>query len=152
MTTDTLVLEQRWDITFRHAAGETASHFFERLRDSKHLVGRRCPRCRRVLMPPRGFCDRCHTATDEWVDAEPQGVIEASTIVYHSFKGMPEPPYALAYVRLVNADTAMFNFLRGTDLSEPRAAADRIKIGTAVKVVFVDRPEGRMTDFWYELA
>ena len=152
MSAEPLVFEQRWDITFRHAAGETASRFFELLRASKRLEGRRCPKCQRVLMPPRAFCDRCHAATAEWVGVEPHGVIEASTIVYHAFRGMPAPPYALAYVRLGNADTAMFNFLRGVDLSEPRAASERIGIGSEVKVVFVDRPQGRMTDFWYELA
>lgn len=152
MSNEPLILEQRWDITFQHAAGETASYFFQRIRESKQLAGKKCLSCKRVLMPPRSFCDRCHTSTEEWVDVDHKGVIEASTIIYHTFKGMPDPPYALAYVRLNKADTAMFNLLLVDDLSDPRAAAERIKIGTLAKVVFVKNPEGRMTDFWYELA
>jgi len=144
-------IEQRWDITYRHSAGKTASHFFQQLKQGT-LLGKRCPGCRRVLMPPRAFCDRCHKATAEWVEVGREGVIEASTIVFQQFKGLPEPPYALAYVRLNGADTALCNYVRGLDLSDARRAAERLKIGTRVKVVFRDMPEGRMSDFWYELS
>ncbi len=144
-------IEQRWDIHYRHAAGETGSHFFRGLRD-KRLLGRRCPACRRVLLPPRGFCDRCFVATGEWVPVEPEGVLEAFTVVAQKFTGLPDPPYVVAYARLRNADTAMVNYLRGVDLSDVRAAAQRLAIGMPLRVVFREEPEGRMSDFWYEPA
>ena len=144
-------IEQRWDITYRHSTGETAAYFFEKLK-GRQFVGKQCPKCHRVLMPPRAFCDRCHASTEKWVDVESHGTIESSTIIYHPFKGMPEVPYALAYVLLQNAGTAMFNFVRGIDLTEPREAAEKLEIGTRVNVAFIDQPEGAMTDFWYEIA
>ena len=141
-------LTQRWDITYTHATGETAGRFFSELRNRK-VFGRRCPSCKRVLAPPRTFCDRCYLATTDWVEVKQEGVIEAFTSVYRAFKSYPEPPYALAYVKLDGADTAMLNFVKGVDLSDPKAAAEKLKIGTRVKLVFKDHPEGRVTDFWY---
>ena len=105
-----------------------------------------------MLLPPRGFCDRCFVLTGEWVEVESEGVLEAFTVVAQKFTGLPDPPYAVAYARLRNADTAMVNYLRGIDLGDVRAAAQRLAIGMPVRVVFSDRPEGRMTDFWFEPA
>jgi len=144
-------LVQKWDITYTHATGETAGKFLSELRNGK-IWGRKCPSCSRVLVPPRSFCDRCFASTTDWVEARNEGVIEAFTIVYQAFKSYPTPPYALAYVRLDGADTAILNFVNGVSLSDPSAAAERLKIGTRVKVVFRDMPEGRVTDFWYVLA
>ncbi len=148
---EAIEIEQHWDIHYRHAAGQTGSEFFRGLRD-KRLSGRRCPECRRVLMPPRAFCDRCFVATGEWVPVAPEGVLEAFTVVAQKFTGLPDPPYALAYGRLRDADTAMVNYLRGLDLSDLPSAVRRLAVGLPIRVVFVDRPEGRMSDFWYELA
>ncbi len=148
---DIIEIEQHWDIHYRHPAGETGSEFFRGLRE-KRVLGRRCPECRRVLVPPRGFCDRCFAATGEWVPVGPDGVLEAFTIVAQKFTGMPDPPYVVAYARLRDADTALVNYLRGLDLSDIPAAANRLAVGLPVRVAFTERPEGRMTDFWFELA
>lgn len=151
MTDGMIEIAQHWDIHYRHPAGQTGSEFFRALRD-KRLLGRRCPECRRVLLPPRGFCDRCFVATGEWVPVEPEGVLEAFTIVAQKFTGLPDPPYVIAYGRLRNADTAMLNYLRGVDLSNIPSAAKRLGIGAPIRAVFCDHPEGRMTDFWFELS
>lgn len=143
-------LKQKWDITYNHATGETAGKFLFEL-GKQRILGKKCPDCSRVLVPPRTFCDRCYTSTQEWFEVKNEGVIESFTIVYNPFKSYPEPPYALAYVRLDGADTAILNFVRGVDLADPKVAAEKLKIGTRVKVVFKDKPEGRVTDFWYEL-
>ena len=42
--------------------------------------------------------------------------------------------------------------MRGLDLSDLPAAAARLQPGARVRVVFKDTPEGRITDFHYELA
>jgi len=144
-------LEQKWNITYTHATGETAGKFLSEL-GNKKIMGRRCPMCKRVLVPPRTFCDRCYVSTKEWIEVKDEGVIEAFTLVYAPFKSYPDPPYALGYVRLNGADTAILNFIKEVDLSDPKAASEKLKIGTRVKVVFKDIPEGRVTDFWYILS
>jgi len=140
-----------WDISYNYSAGEVGSEFLRRLRDEQRISGRLCPVCERVLLPPRGFCDRCFVDTTEWVDVGSSGHIEAFTITTAAFLGQPEPPFAIAYVTLDGAGTAMVNFVKGVDLSNIERAAELLAIGNRVHVVWNPLREGRITDFYYEL-
>lgn len=160
MTSDTVkeqfaepvFFEQTWDLSYRHALGKTVGAFLEGLK-SKQLLGRRCPSCSRVLFPARSFCDRCHAATEEWVEVGHRGTLEMFTIVYEPFPGMlVKPPYVLAYALLEKADTAVVGYLKGVDLSDVETAARAISTGMAIDVHFTNQPEGRVTDFWFEMA
>ena len=145
-------IRAHWDLTYDHAIGPTASHFFDEVKENQKILGKRCSDCGRVLVPPRSFCDRCYVETKDWVEVEKEGTIEAFTIIYQQFKGLPEPPYALAYVLLKGADTAMAGFVRGIDLSDPKRATSRLQIGAQVKVIFGKERRGSVLDFWYELV
>jgi len=141
---------ETWNITYRHALGETASYFFANIRDHKKIYGRRCGHTGRVLAPPRAFSDQSLKPTTEWVALGPDGVIEAFTMVYEEFQNLPPPPYAFGYVRLDSADTAIGGFLRGVDLSDPEAAARKLAIGTRVTTRFAEKRIGDVLDFWFE--
>jgi uncharacterized OB-fold protein len=151
-TQEILTVPGHWDISYQYAAGTTGSKFLRRLRDEKRISGVRCGKCRRVILPPRAFCDRCFLATDEWVDVGPGGVIESFTITTEPFLGLPDPPYAIAYVTLDGASTAMVNFVKGVDLSNIAEAARRLAVGNRVKVSWARRRKARITDFHYRLA
>ena len=142
--------EQTWDLSYRHALGETTGRFLGALAEGR-ILGRRCTSCDRVLVPARSFCDRCHEPTDEWVDVEPHGVIEMFTVVYEAFRGLPEPPYALAYVTPVGGDTAMVGYVKGLDLTDQDAAVAALAIGTKVSIAFSNKPTGTVADYWFEL-
>jgi uncharacterized OB-fold protein len=146
---DIISIPGRWDISYQYAAGETGSEFLRRLRDEQRVCGVHCPGCDRVMLPPRAFCERCFLPTEGWVDAGPGGVIEAFTITSEPFEGLPQPPYAIAYVTLDGASTAMLNFVRGVDLSDLEAAAQRLAIGTRVRIEWSAARQGRITDFHY---
>lgn len=151
---DPLQVPGHWDIHYEHSAGEIGSRFLRALRDGETILGRQCPDCERVLAPPRGFCEQCFTDTEEWVELGPEGSIESFTIVPHKLGAGPEAPYALAYVQLDGADTAMVNKIKGLELSDPEAAAERLSMGTRVEAVFAppENREGRITDFHYEVV
>jgi uncharacterized OB-fold protein len=151
MKEDLIFIPQTWNIKFNHAAGETGSTFFKAIMERKEILGKRCPRCRRVLLPPRSFCERCFVQTNDWVKVGTEGKIQAFTIVYEKFDGLPDPPYAIAYVLLDGASTAMVNFIKGLDFTDLNGALNQIKIGIRVKVVFKRKREGKITDFWYEI-
>ncbi len=145
------VIPAEWHVRYNYPAGTTATHFFEGLRNRK-ILATRCSASGISYLPPRAYCERSFEACDEWIEAGMAGTIEAATIVSAAFENLPAPPYAIAYVRLDGVDTAMINFVRGIDLSDVPAAAQRLLPGKRVKVVFRDQPEGRVTDFHYELA
>ena len=45
--------QETWNITYKHALGETASWFYAQVRDNAKIFGRRCAASGRVLVPPR---------------------------------------------------------------------------------------------------
>lgn len=143
---------ETWNITYDHALGETASYFFTQIRDHAKIYGRRDAKSGRVLVPPRAFSDQALEPTTEWVEVGPGGQIEAFTIVYERFRGLPEPPYAFGYVMLDGADTAIGGLFKGIGLEDAAAAAKRLAIGTRVMTKFAEKRKGEVLDFWFELA
>jgi uncharacterized OB-fold protein len=142
--------QEAWNITYTHALGETASWFYVQLRDNAKLYGKRDAKSGRVLVPPRAFSDQTLEPTTDWVEVGPGGRIEAFTMVYDEFQGLPPPPYAFGYVLLDKADTAIGGYFRGVDLGDPRAASERLRIGTRVITRFAEKRVGDVLDFWFE--
>ena len=143
---------EKWDITYKHALGETASWFFAQIRDNKRIYGRRDPKSGRVLCPPRAFSDETLEPTNEWVPVGPEGKIECFTIVYEPFNDLPDPPYAFGYVLLQGADTAIGGYFKGLDLSNGAEAAAKLAVGTPVITRFAEKRTGDVLDFWFELV
>jgi len=154
MTDEIITIPGSWDIDYDYSAGETASHFLASVRDDGQLLGRECPECERVLAPPRDFCERCFVDTTRWVEIGPEGRVESFTIVPQDLGAGPDAPFALAYVQLDGAHTAMVNEVEGIDLSDVEAAAEELAVGTRLEAVFdpENEREGRITDFHYEPA
>ena len=149
--TETMIIEQRWDLTYNHSADAATAHFLRTLRDEGKVLGIRCPVCRRVLTPARPICDRDFCETEGWVELGTSGTLELFTIMYLAIDGLPEPPYVLAYVKPEGADTAIGGFLEGVDLSSPEAATAQLKLGMSVSIDVRDEREGRITDLYFRL-
>lgn len=146
---ETTFHEQTWDLAYRHALGATTSAFLQGLSEGR-ILGRRCDSCERILVPARSFCDRCHVATGQWFEVGTEGVCEMFTVVHEAFRGLPEPPYALAYVTLDGADTALPAYVKGVDLDDPDDYTARLAIGSRLRVAFASEPVGTVADYWFE--
>ena len=140
-----------WAFNYNYFAGANASRFFNELKVNRRIMGTRCPRCERVLVPARGFCDACMEYTTDWKAVGPEGTLETFTIVAAQFPGLPKPPLVMAYVTLDGADTALINLVYGMDLSDIDAAAQKLNKLPRVTTCFVDDPKGRITDFSFQL-
>jgi hypothetical protein len=143
-----LKFEAKWEIPFVHSAGEHGTKFFEALKE-KRIMGVKCPKCGRVLVPPRAFCERCFVDTADWVEVKDEGIVTTVTVTYIKFTGLPDPPYATGIVRLDGADTGMLCLLGGIDLTDWKKVHETFKPGTKVKAVWKDEPEGKITDILY---
>lgn len=141
-----------WDFAYSYFAGETASRFFNTLRDEGRILGTKCPDCQRVLVPARSYCDACFVTADEWVEVGSEGVLEIFTIVGTQFPGLPPPPFVMGYITIDGADTALLNNVSGVDLTDIDAASERLLKRPRVRVRFKEKREGRITDFHFELA
>jgi len=139
-----------WNVAYNYAVGAAGKKFFSVLMEKK-IIATKCSRCGLVMLPPRSFCERCFVPAEEWVEVGKEGTIQAFTIVPVKFESLPDPPYAIAYVLLDGADTALVNFVRNVDLADLNNAAKQMAIGKRVRVVFKKRRKGLITDFHYEL-
>ncbi len=140
-----------WAFNYNYFAGANASRFFKELKEHRRIMGTRCPSCKRVLVPARGFCDACMEYTTEWKEVGPEGTLETFTIVATQFPGLPKPPLVMAYVTLDGADTALINLVYGMELGDIDAAAQKLNKLPRVRTKFIDEPKGRITDFSFEL-
>ena len=137
------VYESRIKVPYTWQAGETASHFLLKLKEEKRFQGKRCPKCEKVLMPPRKICPYCFVQTAEWVDISDEGVVETFTIVRRDTGILPmPPPFAYAVIRLDGADTGLVHLLGEIKPEETRE-------GVRVKAVFAENREGGMRDIKY---
>lgn len=145
-----VIVPGEWHVRYNYSAGKVTSHFLNELR-SRRIIASKCSKSGIAYLPPRAYCETSFEPCDQWVEVGHEGVIEAATIVTAAFDNLPPPPYAIAYVRLAGASTAMLNFVRGLNLNDVPAAAEKLLPGSRVRVVFKDEPQGLITDFHYEL-
>lgn len=145
------VIPGEWHVRYNYSIGKVAGLFFAGLKE-RRILATHCSQSGLSYLPPRAYCERSFKPCDSWVEVAHEGVIEAATIVTAAFENLPPPPYCIAYARLDGASTAMVNFLKGLDLTDPRAAAEKVAPGARIRVEFIANPQGRITDFHYVLA
>jgi uncharacterized OB-fold protein len=146
VTTEPWVVDARWDITYQHVADAVTEKFLATLRDEGRLLGRRCPACGRVLLPAASVCERDLEPTTEWVELPMSGSVAMATVVYQPIRGLPDPPYALAYVLVDGADTTIPVRIEGLDLDDPEAARAELAPGRAVALTTGAERRGRSSD------
>ncbi len=136
-----IVCPGRIKIPYRWSAGRAGTHFLQALRDRAQIVGLRCPKCRRVSVPPQPHCPACAVPGTEWVDAGPQGTLTTWTVVRESVPGVdPMPvPYAFGAVRLDGADTDLVHWILDAPPSDLRA-------GMRFEAVFAESRRGDIRD------
>ena len=130
-------------LPFSYSAGRTASRFFIELRDHQRIMGKRCPKCGRVIVPAQLFCKPCFVETTEWVEVGPLGTLVTFTIVYRKEPHHPtETPFAYGIIKLDGADTSMVHLLGDADL-------DHIHNGMRMRPVFSEKRQGCILDIAY---
>lgn len=149
--TPSITVHEERTLRYEFASGPTTARFLDGLAHGRIWANRTGPDGI-TYAPPRAYCERTLEPCTEWVELGLEGTVEAATVVVEAFLDHPDPPYAVAYVRLDGADTALVNYVE-MDLADPAAAADRLKPGTRLTVEFrpAEQRQGRVTDFVYRL-
>ena len=143
------IFEGKIVLPYRWAMGPVFTRFFEEFMNKK-IMGSKCPKCKRVLVPAREFCPRCFEDTKEWIQVSDKGTIKTWSLITFEFSGQAiPPPYITALIDLDGADTALNHFIGGIDLSDIEKAKDRVKIGMRVRAKWRDKPEGNIHDIEY---
>jgi hypothetical protein len=117
-----------------HTASPQETIYLLALQEGR-LVGQRCPRCRKVYIPPRGACPRDGVPTDEEVELPDRGVVTTFCIVNVPFMGQKiTPPYVAAYVLLDGADIPFQHLIL-------ECPAEDVRMGMRVEAVWKPREE-----------
>jgi uncharacterized OB-fold protein len=144
---EVLLTEYNADLKYSWASGVAISRFLNELKNAK-IIARKCNHCKRILVPPRMFCEDCFRSTDEWVYVSDTGTINTYSIAYVGTDAsrLKEP----LYVAVINIDgaTAGMGFLHL--LGEIKSEKE-LKIGLKVQAVWRPPAErvGSILDIMY---
>ncbi|MFD7078005.1 Zn-ribbon domain-containing OB-fold protein [Nocardioides sp. NPDC059952] len=121
-------------LDYHYAASPEESSFFRGLAEGR-ILGQRCPKCRKVYVPPRGACPTDGVPTAEEIELSHVGTVTTFCIVNVPFLGQKiKPPYVSAYVLLDGADIALQHLI----LDIP---AEEVRMGMRVEAVWKPRDE-----------
>jgi uncharacterized OB-fold protein len=139
-----LAMEEVAHMPYRWALGLDGSKFFNEIKDREVLLGIRCPKCKKVYVPPRKVCGPCFVKMDELVELGIQGIVEAVTVVNFPFidpdTGERRPvPYIYGYIKLDRADNLFSHIIK----TRPGVS---VKVGDRVKAIFAKEKKGRIQD------
>lgn len=141
------VLWTEWHPKFEYAydCGIGYGRYFAELKKGR-IVGTKCKRCGRILLPARYFCEWCWRPTDEWVYLEDTGTVNTFSICYTDWlaRRIKEPELPAMIEIDGSGGVAIMSKLGEVDPKD-------IRIGMRVKAVW--KPEGErigaITDIKY---
>ncbi|GAQ52970.1 Zn-ribbon domain-containing OB-fold protein [Streptomyces acidiscabies] len=127
-----IVAPARLDYTYSPGRAQTA--YIAALSEQR-TVGERCPRCRKVYVPPRGACPTCGVATAEQVEVGPAGTVTTFCVVNikaaHTANLDIEVPYVYGHIALDGADLALHGRIAGIPY-------DQVRMGLRVEPVWTE--------------
>jgi uncharacterized OB-fold protein len=130
-------------VPYEWSVGEYGSRFFYELKENCKIWATRCPRCRKVFVPPRKSCPDCFVHIGEWLEVGPGGSLITFTVVRYSAQThIISAPFAIGIIKLDGSDTGLVHLIGGVDIEE-------IKSGMRVKPVFKEERKGNLLDILY---
>lgn len=146
MAEESRILTGHVSLPYHWSMGPVTTRFYDEFKQ-KRIMGTRCERCNRVLIPARMFCSDCFEKTDEWVEVSDEGTIRSWVLVNFSYEGQPkEPPYILGIIDLDGSDVGLPHFIGGVPADDLETVASNVRIGGRVKAVWKDKREGYILD------
>ena len=141
-------LVMRYETVLRYSwtSGVAISRFLDGLSEGE-IWGLKCAKCRRILIPPRAYCEEDFVPTDEWVRVKDTGVVNTFSVSYvNNDASRRKRPIIVAVVDIDGASQGM-GILHLLDEIEPR----RVEIGMKVEAVWKPKAkrEGAITDIRY---
>ena len=133
-------VEYRWDV------GTAMAGYLDGLRRGV-ILGRLCPRCQRVLLPPRAFCEQCFAPTVRWVELGDGGTIDTFAICHIAWDATRiDTPQVPAVIAIDGAapGMGMLHLVAGVD-------PGLIRVGQRVRAVWRPPAErlGSIADIAY---
>jgi uncharacterized OB-fold protein len=118
-------------------AGVVLSRFLAGVVEGR-LLGRRCPVCTKVYVPPKGACPMCGVPCVEELAVSDAGTLTTFCIVNVPFEGQTmKLPYVYGSILLDGADLPLLHLVQ--------APAEEVRMGMRVKAEWVPPAERKPT-------
>jgi len=140
------VVRFRPRIRYSWSAGAAMSRFLEELKNGR-ILATTCNKCRRIMVPPRVFCEQCFKPTDGWTYVKDTGRINTFSISHIAGDASRiKEPIVVAVIELDGASKGM-GILHVMGEVKPKD----VKFDMKVKAVWKPPSErtGAITDIKY---
>ncbi|MFC1522954.1 Zn-ribbon domain-containing OB-fold protein [Elusimicrobiota bacterium] len=133
-------LEYNWD------CGIAMGKFFEGLKKGK-IMATYCSKCKRTLVPPRVFCEKCFRDIDKWVTIKDTGIIQTFSVCYTTWNMKRLKTPQIPAVVAIDGATPGYGFMHMIKVKDWKT----LKIGDKVKAVWKPKAQrkGAITDIKY---
>ncbi|MBM4444128.1 MAG: Zn-ribbon domain-containing OB-fold protein [Chloroflexi bacterium] len=143
------VLSTEWDPKLKWAwdTGIGYGRYLNELKKGR-IVGSKCNKCKRVLLPARAFCELCFRQVDEWVHLKDTGTVNTFSIAYTDWvaRRIKEPRIPAMIEIDGSGGVAILHLLGAVDPKQ-------VRVGLRVKAVWKpeSQREGAITDILHWL-
>jgi hypothetical protein len=104
----------------------TIEKFYQFINERK-LMGAKCLKCGKIMLPPRPVCSGCYSESLEWIELERRGKLLTYTIIHVAPpQFQPLTPYAVGIVELEKG-LKLPGMIKEVDF-------DKIKVGMELKI------------------
>jgi len=132
---------------YLYPSGIAGDKFFKHLKEKDSFLATKCHKCKKVLFPPRLYCEDCFEEIPEenWMEVPASGVIKLFTLATINAHGKKmEQPKVIALINITNTDGAILGILNVKEF-------DKDYVGAKVKAILrtKDKREGTLKDILY---
>lgn len=131
---------------FAWSAGMAMSRFLEELKNGK-IIATTCNKCKRIMVPPRIYCEKCFKPTDGWKYVKDTGTINTYSVSYLAADATRlKEPILVAIIDLDGASEGL-GIIHKLGEIDPK----EVEFGMKVKAVWKPPEErvGAITDIKY---
>lgn len=141
-----LFVEDKPRARYAWDTGVAIGRYLEELKAGR-IIGRKCGHCRRVVVPPRMFCEWCFRPNDEWVYLSDRGTVNTFSLCYITWDMVRlKEPLIPAVIEIEGASKGVgfLHLLGEVDVT-------KVAVGMKVKAVWRSPEEriGAITDIRY---
>ncbi|QKR00068.1 Zn-ribbon domain-containing OB-fold protein [Metallosphaera tengchongensis] len=98
--------------SYVYTVGSDGENFLKGLKEGK-ILGRKCPKCGKVYVPPRMYCEECFVENGEYLELK-EAYLETFTVVYYDSDGNRlEKPVTIGLIRFHGASGGLLAYLDG---------------------------------------
>jgi hypothetical protein len=132
---------------YLYPAGVAGEKFFRHLMQMDSFLATRCPKCEKVLFPPRLYCEDCFTeiTDNDWTEVPAAGTVRLFTVATRNAHGKKmEQLKIVALIDIERTNGAMLGIIRSQDINKDYCGA---KVRAVLRPR--ERREGTLKDILY---